>query len=94
MVKAVKLNSDGMLCISAGADHTIRLWDVGLRKCLKVIGDERRLKQSYQFHKDSIWTFDISSDFNYIYTGGKDGHVFKVSIVEGVIEQILNGDKT
>ena len=44
MIKAVKLNHDGMLCISVGSDHTIRLWDVGLRKCLKVIGDDRRSK--------------------------------------------------
>jgi WD repeat-containing protein 48 len=89
MIKAVKLSSDGMLCISAGSDNTIRLWDIGLRKCLKVIGDDRRFKQPFPFHKDSIWVFEISSDFNYIYTGGRDGHIFKVSIVEAVIEQVL-----
>jgi hypothetical protein len=51
------------------------------------------MKHLYPFHKDSIWTFDVSSDFNFIYTGGKDGHIFKVCIIEGTIEQILTGDK-
>ena len=61
---------------------------------MKVIGDERRQKLNYQFHKESIWTFETSSDLNYIYTGGKDGHIFRVSIIEGMIEQILVGDKS
>lgn len=93
MVKAVKLNNDGMLCISTGSDHTLRLWDVGQRKCLKVIGEDRRSKHQYNFHKDSIWTFEISNDFTHIYTGGKDGHIFRVNIVESTIDQIYSGDK-
>jgi len=35
----------------------------------------------YDFHKDSIWTIEISNDFNFIYTGGKDGCIYQVDIM-------------
>lgn len=41
IVKAVKLNPEGLLCISASMDGTLRLWDIGMKKCIKVFGELR-----------------------------------------------------
>lgn len=60
MVKVVKLNSDGMVCLSAGADKSLRLWDIGERRCFRVFKTERGGKE---FHTDSIWCLDICSNF-------------------------------
>lgn len=29
MVKAIKLSDDGMVCLSASSDATLRVWDIG-----------------------------------------------------------------
>ena len=29
MIKAIKLSDDGMMCLSASSDATLRLWDIG-----------------------------------------------------------------
>ena len=34
-----------------------------------------------QFHKDSIWSMDVTKDFKYVYTGGKDGNIYEVDIL-------------
>lgn len=36
--------------------------------------------EDYEFHKDSIWAMEISSDFNYIYSGGKDGCIYEIDL--------------
>ena len=42
MIKAVKLSPDGMVCLSAGSDGFLRVWDIGSRKCIKAYGNERK----------------------------------------------------
>ncbi len=33
------------------------------------------------FHKDSIWSMDVSDDFKYVYTGGREGSIYEVDIL-------------
>jgi WD40 repeat protein len=60
MVKAIKLSSDGMVCLSTSTDGTLRVWDLNLKKCITVFGDEKNKKNSVNFHKDSIWCMETS----------------------------------
>ena len=46
MIRSVKLSSDGMLCLSASSDGVVRLWDIGLKKCIRVYGNERKRKNT------------------------------------------------
>lgn len=46
-----------------------------------------------QFHKDSIWSMDVTKDFKYVYTGGKDGNIYEVDILNEKYRQILAGHK-
>lgn len=41
MIKGVKLKDEN-LCLSAGSDGTLRVWDLGLKKCIRVYGEERK----------------------------------------------------
>ena len=60
MIKSCKISADGMVCVSISSDGTLRVWDIGLRKCVKVYGDSRKQKLNYPFHKDSIWCLEVS----------------------------------
>jgi len=44
-VRALLLNDDGTICISGSADRTVRVWDVGMRRCIHV----------FDAHHDSVW---------------------------------------
>ena len=96
MVKAVKLNpDDGTVALSASCDGTVRLWDMNMRKCLYVFGDDhhQNFQQGQNFHKDSIWAMEVDQKFRHCFTGGKDGKIFKIDILGETISQVYNGDK-
>lgn len=57
MVKTVKLSADGDVAISGSVDGTLRVWDMNMRKCLDIYGDEKHKDSS--FHRDSIWVIDV-----------------------------------
>lgn len=44
MVKAINLSPDGMVCLSGSTDGTVRAWDLNMRKCIAVFGDEKNKK--------------------------------------------------
>jgi WD repeat-containing protein 48 len=44
MVKAIKLSDDGMVCLSASSDATLRLWDIGQQKCINVYQNVQKKK--------------------------------------------------
>ena len=48
---------------------------------------------SQAFHKDSIWTIDPSSNFMHVFTGGRDGNIYRVNITDGTIDLIYQGSK-
>ena len=75
MVKSIKLSPDGMVCFSASSDGTLKMWDLSMRKCIQTVGDTTHRKIS-EFHRDSITTFDVTSDQDMIFTGGRDGTIF------------------
>ena len=75
-----------MVCLTSSMDGTLRLWDIGLKKCVKVFGELRKYKSGFLFHKDSIWAIEPNTDFSQIYTGGRDGNIFKVSVLDNSIE--------
>jgi hypothetical protein len=35
-----------------------------------------------EFHTDSIWTLDASSRCDKVYTGGRDGNIYKIDILK------------
>ena len=90
MIKAVKLSDDGMLCLSASSDSTLRLWDIAHQKCIKTYQHVHK-KRSVEYHSDSIWALDASSRCDNVYTGGKDGNIFKIDILNDKIELISKG---
>jgi hypothetical protein len=49
-VRALMLSEDGTLCISGSADRTIRVWDVGMRRCVHV----------FDAHHDSVWALGVA----------------------------------
>lgn len=49
-VRAVVLSEDGSLCISGSADRTVRVWDVGMRRCVHV----------FEAHHDSVWALGVA----------------------------------
>ena len=87
MIKCIKLSSDGLVCVSGSVDGTLRVWDMTTRRCLKVYGEEKN-KEKEVFHKDSIWAMDVDEKFENCYTGGRDGKIFKIHIVDEIVQCI------
>ena len=52
--------------ISASSDCSIKVWDVGERRCIKT----------YSIHEDSVWTLAIDQTFTRLFSAGRDGNVF------------------
>lgn len=91
MIKCIKLSLDGMLCLSTGSDGTLRLWDIGQRKCISVYGNARKKKASVDYHTDSIWSLDVNSKFDQVFTAGKDGNIFKVDLLKETTQLVSKG---
>lgn len=88
IVKSVKLSPDGMVCLSAGTDCTFKVWDIGSRRCILTHGGETPLKKLSSFHKDTITAMDVSFEQDTAYTGGRDGSIFKSSLIEHKFSKI------
>ena len=44
-----------------------------------------------EFHTDSVWTLDASPRCDNAYTGGKDGNIFKIDILNDELELVSKG---
>lgn len=81
-IRSVLLSEDGTQCISGSADRTVRLWDVGMRRCIHVFDE----------HHDSVWALGAAGYscgwasqagidgvgagiFSEVFSGGRDGLV-------------------
>lgn len=64
-VAALAFSPDGKTLASAGADQTVRLWDVA----------GHTEKRRFQGHTDEVWAIAWSPDGKQLVTGGKDGAV-------------------
>jgi WD repeat-containing protein 48 len=65
--RAVVLNPEGTLCLTASSDQTIRLWDLGQQRCV----------QTFAVHTDSVWALHATPDFGTVYSGGRDACVYR-----------------
>ncbi|MBO3459139.1 NACHT domain-containing protein [Aetokthonos hydrillicola Thurmond2011] len=61
-VRSVTFSPDGKLIASGSEDHTIKLWDVSTRQCLKTL----------EQHTDWVWSVAFSRDGATLVSGGGD----------------------
>ena len=52
--------------VTASSDWSIKLWDIGERRCIKT----------YYIHRDSVWSLAVDHTFTQLFSGGRDGSVF------------------
>jgi WD40 repeat protein len=64
-VWAVTFSADGHSLVSAGADHTIRLWDTQVGKQLRC----------WTAHQDAIWSVTVSPDGRLLASASQDGTI-------------------
>lgn len=79
-VRALAMSDDGTICISGSADRTVRVWDVGMRRCVHV----------FDAHHDSVWALGVAGSscgwanmdgagaggtMEKVFSGGRDGLV-------------------
>lgn len=60
-------------CLSGSSDGTMRLWSLGQQRCLRT----------FRVHDEGVWTMAVDSNFQYVYSGGKDRKVYYSDISEG-----------
>lgn len=70
-IRALQLNAEGTMCLSGSSDHSLRLWDLRQRNCLK----------QWRHHEDSVWAIACDTDWNTVLTAGRDGSVFQCSVM-------------
>lgn len=80
MVKQVKLDPSAKICISSAADGQIRLWDVSRKQSIRSFKQCGGLQIGYAFAQDA--------QFKTIYSGSKEGRIFRISVLEESIVQI------
>lgn len=78
-VKAIVVNRDGTQCISASSDGTIKLWSIGQQCCIS----------SLKCHSEGVWALQADSNFSFIYSGGRDKHVFRTAINDFKLSQLM-----
>jgi eukaryotic-like serine/threonine-protein kinase len=83
-VNAIAISPDGKLVASAGADMTIRLWDI-------TTGS---LKQTLKQHEDEVTSLAFSPDGSLLISGSYDRLVRLWDVQKGVIRRTLVGHKT
>lgn len=64
---ALQLDTDGRLMLTGSSDHTIRLWDLGQQRCVQTLA----------VHTDSVWALWASPSFATVYSGGRDGCIYR-----------------
>lgn len=53
--------------LTGSSDHTIRLWDLGQQRCVQTLA----------VHTDSVWALWASPGFSTVYSGGRDGCIYR-----------------
>ena len=85
-IKNIQLSSDGTVLFSSGADCVVKVWDLGTRRCVQTIGPELNAIQRKQsiFHKDSITSMEVNFEQDFMFTGGRDGSIFRTDLSSDV----------
>lgn len=75
-IRALQLDTDGRLMLTGSSDHTIRLWDLGQQRCVQTLA----------VHTDSVWALWASPSFSTVYSGGRDGCIYRTRLANRVSE--------
>uniref|UniRef100_A0A5S6R2H6 WD repeat-containing protein 48 homolog n=1 Tax=Trichuris muris TaxID=70415 RepID=A0A5S6R2H6_TRIMR len=62
VVKAIVVSRDGTHCVSAGSDASIRLWHLGMQRCIGTIW----------CHSEGVWSLQTDDNFSTVYSAGRD----------------------
>lgn len=55
-VRTILVDADGRHALTGSSDHQIKLWDLGMRRCI----------HTFDCHSDSVYSLHASSDFNHV----------------------------
>jgi WD repeat-containing protein 48 len=75
-IRALQLDAEGRLLLTGSADHTMRLWDLGQQRCVQTLA----------VHTDSVWALAAGAGFSTVYSGGRDGCIYKTRLATRVSE--------
>ena len=64
-VLSVDARPDGLAFATAGADHTVKVWDMAQRQCL----------HTFEEHVDQVWAVGYSPDGRRLVSGGEDARL-------------------
>eukprot|EP00890_Picochlorum_soloecismus_P004001 jgi/Picsp_1/4601/NSC_01971-R1_wd repeat-containing protein 48-like len=81
-VRALLMSGDAQSMVSGGSDHTAKIWDVGQRSVVHTLA----------MHTDSVWCLDggPERDVGVLYSGGRDGCVYKTDTKSLSCELVVN----
>lgn len=77
-IRALQLDATGRLLLTGSADHTMKLWDLGQQRCVQTLA----------VHTDSVWALAASSSFATVYSGGRDGCIYRTRLATRVSELV------
>ncbi|GIL65140.1 hypothetical protein Vafri_18948 [Volvox africanus] len=70
VVRTLAVNSCGTKLLSGASDGAIKLWDVGMRRCI----------QTFEVHTDSVWSLVSPCDsLAYVYSAGRDRAIYRTN---------------
>ncbi len=61
------------------------MWDLGMRRCFETIGPEHQnmnARKNSTFHRDSITSMEMNFENELLFTGGRDGSIFRSALSE------------
>lgn len=82
-VRSLAVSSHGKVVLSGSSDGTLKLWDIGMCRCV----------HTYKLHSDSVWCLLPSADCNTVYSGGRDGCVFRTNLPARSAELLVREDR-
>lgn len=93
IIKCLSLSPDGMVCLSAGSDCSLKVWDVSSRRCIKTNQGETGVQRRFSsYHRETISSMDVDYDSMVAFTGGRDGSIFQNHIDDTLYSKIYQGD--
>ncbi|CAG9315333.1 WDR48 [Blepharisma stoltei] len=80
--RKIIISPDGRNCLTAGADKTIKLWDIGTHKVI----------ESFHIHSDSVNALKMDWNTGTIFSGDRHGDVFKTEIISKTSEKVIENE--